>query len=92
VRPPSVDPGAATDSVAIRVDGRTVAVPAGSSVAAALLGAGVTGFRRSVDGEPRGPVCGMGVCFECRVRVDGRAHVRSCLEPVRDGMEVWTVD
>jgi D-hydroxyproline dehydrogenase subunit gamma len=88
--PSSVDSGAAPGSVIIRVDGRAVAVPVGISVAAALLGAGITAFRHSVGGEPRGPVCGMGVCFECRVRVDGRPHVRSCLEPVRDGMEVGT--
>jgi D-hydroxyproline dehydrogenase subunit gamma len=88
--PSSVDSGATPGSAIIRVDSRAVAVPVGVSVAAALLGVGVTGFRRSVDGEPRGPVCGMGVCFECRVTVDGRPHVRSCLEPVRDGMEVGT--
>lgn len=80
----------ANGGIAIRVDGRDVSVPAGVSLAAALLGAGVAAFRRSVDGEPRGPVCGMGTCFECRLSVDGRPHVRSCLEPVRPGMEVET--
>jgi len=32
----------------------------------------------------------MGICFECRVTVDGDPHRRACLEPVRDGMEVET--
>ena len=36
----------------------------------------------------RGPLCAMGTCFECRVRVDGVPHVRACLTPVREGMRV----
>jgi aerobic-type carbon monoxide dehydrogenase small subunit (CoxS/CutS family) len=74
----------------IRVNGQTVTVPPDVTLAAALLATGHTAFRRSVGGEPRGPLCGMGVCFECRVTVDGAAHVRACLLPVRAGMEVST--
>ena len=72
----------------ITVDGKTVETPDGVTLAAALLNAGIAGFRRSVTGEPRGPVCGMGICFECRVTVDGARHVKACQEPVREGMEV----
>ena len=78
------------EAIRIFVDGREFAVEAGQSLAAALLGAGITVFRLSVSGEPRGPVCGMGVCHECRVTVDGIAQRRACLELVRDGMEVTT--
>jgi sarcosine oxidase subunit alpha len=78
------------ETLRIRVDGRPIAVPAGGSLAAALLGAGIDRFGTSVAGHPRGPVCGMGVCFECRVTVDGVADRRACLEPLRDGMEVAT--
>jgi len=74
----------------IRVDGRELTVAPGRTLAAALLDAGATAFRRSASGEPRGPVCGMGVCHECRVTVDGVPDRRACLEPVRDGMEVVT--
>jgi sarcosine oxidase subunit alpha len=74
----------------ITVNGRPVEVPEGTMVSAAVSLAGVTAFRRSVTGEPRGPLCGMGICFECRVTVDGRAHVRSCQVPCRPGMEVCT--
>jgi len=74
----------------IRVDGRELRVLAGRTLAAALLEAGVTTFRRSASGEPRGPVCGMGICFECRVTIDGVPDRRACLEPLRDGMEVVT--
>ena len=52
--------------------------------------AGVQGFRRSVSGEPRGPLCGMGICFECRVTINGREHCRSCQIPCEPGMEVRT--
>jgi sarcosine oxidase subunit alpha len=59
-------------------------------VAAAVLAAGVNTFRRSVSGEARGPLCGMGICFECRVNVNGVAHVRSCQTLCENGMDVRT--
>jgi predicted molibdopterin-dependent oxidoreductase YjgC len=52
--------------------------------------AGESVCRTSVTGEPRGPLCGMGICFECRVGVDGRLHVKACQTMVRDGMEIRT--
>lgn len=77
----------------ITIDGSPLEVPAGTTVAAALLSAGKTTFRRSVRlGHPRGPYCGMGVCFECLLRIDGRAQVRSCIVEVREGMVVETGD
>ncbi len=75
----------------VRVDGKPVEVPAGATVAAAVSLAGVTEFRQSVSGEPRGPVCGMGICFECRVTIDGREQARSCQTPCREGMEISIV-
>jgi sarcosine oxidase subunit alpha len=72
----------------VTVNGRPVEVAEGSMLSAAVAIAG--GYRRSVTGEARGPLCGMGICFECRVTVDGRAHVRSCQVPCRPGMEVRT--
>ena len=76
----------------IKVNGQPLAVTAaqGASVAAVLLGAGVMSFRHSVTGEPRAPLCGMGVCFECRVTIDGVAHSRSCQISIREGMEIHT--
>lgn len=77
--------------IRLTVNGHAVEMPAGSNVAAAV--AHVTPqFRRSVHGEFRAPLCGMGVCFECRVRIDGVAHQRACMTPVRDGMQVQTDD
>jgi len=78
------------EPVQLRVNGQPVTVPAGTIVAAAIASAGVTGFRRSVSGHSRGPLCGMGICFECRVIINGQAHCRSCQTVCEPGMEVQT--
>ena len=80
----------ATDTVEIVVDRERVCVAADITVAAALLNHGTWGFRRGVNGEVRGPMCGMGVCFECRVNIDGAPHQRACLITVAPGMRVRT--
>ena len=77
--------------VRIQVNGTAVEVAAGSSVAAAIAQLGLP-FRRSVKGQWRAPLCGMGVCFECRVRIDGVGQQRSCMLPAREGMQVFTGD
>ncbi len=77
-----------TDRVALHIDGKTVKVSCRASVASAIWIAG--GFRRSVSGQPRGPLCGMGTCFECRATVDGGKHVRTCVLTCREGMDVRT--
>ena len=76
--------------VRLTVNGREVCVPAGTIVAAAIANAGVGVYRRSVQGEPRAPLCGMGICFECRVTIDGRAHCLSCQTVCEEGMMVVT--
>jgi len=74
----------------LTVNGKRVLVREGTTVAAAVLIAGVTAFRRSVNGEPRGPLCGMGICFECRVAIDGVLHERSCMVQCAARMDVRT--
>ena len=78
------------ETVRLLVNGVAVTLPVGSMVSAAVLASGVTSFRRSVTGEPRGPLCGMGICFECRVTIDGVGHQRSCNLIATEGMEVVT--
>jgi sarcosine oxidase subunit alpha len=73
----------------MRIDDQTLDVPAGISVAAAIARL-PRPFRRSVQGQARAPFCGMGICFECRVRIDGIAQQRACMVPVREGMLVAT--
>jgi aerobic-type carbon monoxide dehydrogenase small subunit (CoxS/CutS family) len=78
--------------IALLVDGRPVEAQEGDSVAAVLINSGVWGFRRSPGGEMRAPLCAMGICFECRVTIDGERHRRACLEACRAEMEVVTDD
>jgi D-hydroxyproline dehydrogenase subunit gamma len=83
--------GGPSAACAISVDGRRLTAVEGQSLAALLVAHGIWHFRRNpVSAEPRGPFCGMGVCFECELEVDGRPGVRSCLTPVSDGMRVRT--
>ncbi len=74
----------------VTVNGRPLDVHRGTLVAVAVYLAGETSFRRSVTGEARAPLCGMGICQECRVRVDGVAHVKSCQVLCDDGMQIET--
>ena len=80
------------ETVTVVVDGVLVEIPVGSMVSAAILKAGVSSFRRSVSGESRGPLCGMGVCFECRVTIDFEAHRRSCQTICENGMDIRTCE
>ncbi|MEO5825311.1 MAG: (2Fe-2S)-binding protein [Gemmatimonadales bacterium] len=74
--------------VSVVINGTTRDVPAGVTVAAALLDEGVVAFRRDLHGAPRAPLCGMGSCMECRVTIDGRTEQRACLVVVGDGMRI----
>jgi predicted molibdopterin-dependent oxidoreductase YjgC len=76
------------ETIIITINGLPVAVPSGVTVAAALAHAGLAGTRRSVSGALRAPLCGMGVCQECRVSVDGRAHVLACQTLCRAGIDI----
>jgi predicted molibdopterin-dependent oxidoreductase YjgC len=72
----------------IEINGRTIQVRAGQTLAAALIAAGTTTFRQTPTHEPRGLFCGMGVCFECLVTVDGISDQRACMTLVQPGMKV----
>jgi len=74
----------------IFVNGHPVKVTPKTSVAAAVLQSGQSAFRRSVTGEPRAALCGMGICYECRVSIDGVAHSKSCQILCESGMKVVT--
>lgn len=77
--------------VTLQIDGVVVRVHAGTSVAAVLAQAGHIATRHSLSGESRAAFCGMGVCFECRVRIDGAERL-ACLTPVRDGLRISTCE
>jgi len=76
--------------IAVRIDKKEVLVRAGSTVASALLNSGCGRFRDSLSGRGRSALCGMGICFECRVTIDGVSGLRSCMIRVNEGMSVET--
>lgn len=78
------------NAVRMTVNGQEDLYSKSSTVAAELMFSQVTSFRRSVTGEPRGPLCGMGICFECRVTINGRPHQKSCQILCAEGMVVET--
>jgi len=79
------------EQITVAINGSSVVVPAGVTVAAAMALAGVP-CRTSATGEPRGALCAMGICFECRARIDGVPHWRSCQILCSAGMQVSTDD
>ena len=77
--------------ITVRVDGWPLGVPAGITVAAAVERASAgRGARVSPGGQRRQPFCGMGVCGECRVSIDGRAQRLGCQTACVAGMEIRT--
>jgi predicted molibdopterin-dependent oxidoreductase YjgC len=78
-------------AISLTFDGRPISARAGDSVGAALTRAGVRSWRTTRHrGRPRGLFCGIGVCYDCLVTVDGVADQRACLVPVADGLDVRT--
>lgn len=74
-------------------DGRPVPFVDGQTVGAALMAAGVSSWRTTRrEAEPRGLFCGIGVCYDCIVTVDGLRARRACVTPARDGQIVSTGD
>lgn len=72
-------------------DGRTIPFRPGQSVGAALIAAGIYSWRVTrVDARPRGLFCGIGVCFDCLVTIDGAPNQRACRAPAADGISVTT--
>jgi sarcosine oxidase subunit alpha len=78
-------------SVNVFVNGQSVSACVGDTVAGLLFTIGVVSIRRSFNLKvPRGYYCGMGVCWECTVTIDGQSGVRACLTEVREGMRIVT--
>lgn len=77
------------ETISLTIDGEDVRVARGTTVAAAVLLAG-SRARTSVTGEPRAPLCGMGICYECRVTINSVPHQKSCQILCEPGMDVRT--
>lgn len=74
--------------ISIAINDQLIHVSDGISVAAAIALGGNPVTRTSVTGQPRAPVCGMGICMECGVTIDGQAHQLACQTLCLDGMRI----
>lgn len=72
----------------LEFDGQPIPVHENDSIAASLTRAGILVMRRSTTGEARGVYCGIGVCNDCLVAVDGTPNLRACITPARPGARV----
>ena len=87
------DPGGPTGRFEITFDGHPVPALRGQTVGAALVAAGVRSWRTTREaGRPRGLFCGIGVCFDCLVTVNGEPSRRACLVEALPGDVVTTQD
>jgi predicted molibdopterin-dependent oxidoreductase YjgC len=78
-----------SDRITFTFDGSPITAAAGQSVGAALTDAGIRSWRTTRKAaRPRGLFCGIGICFDCLLTVDGRPNQRACLVTVREGMEL----
>jgi hypothetical protein len=78
-----------SDSPTFTFAGRPIPFRPGQTVGAALVRSGVRSWRTTrVEGRPRGLFCGIGVCFDCLVVIDGRPNQRACLALARPGLDV----
>lgn len=77
--------------IVVQINGQPITAFEGETVAAVLLSNGIRTFRHTPkSGEPRGIFCGMGICYDCLVTVDGLSNVRACVTTVADGMTIET--
>ena len=76
------------DRSTIQVDGLSLPARRGQTVAAVLIGTGRLVLRHTASGAPRSVFCGMGVCYDCVVTIDGVPDQRACMAPARPGMSV----
>lgn len=75
--------------VTIIFEGEEIEAYEGEPIAAALLAAGIKVFRKTKKRkDPRGPFCGIGLCTDCIMKVNGEPNVRTCITPVEDGMVI----
>lgn len=85
--------GSAEATMIIYLDGRAIPARAGETIAACLLRAGVSHFRKTpVSGARRLPYCMIGHCFDCLIEIDGTGSRQACLSAVETGMRLRTQD
>lgn len=84
------DPKSLPERFEIKVDGKPMQARSGQTIAEVLIGNAKLTCGRTRNNAPRGVYCNMGVCYECRMVVNGRPNVRTCVTPAFPGCEVMT--
>ena len=88
LRIPSVRRG---KQITITVDGKSIAAYEGEILHGTLTAAGIQILGSTMKRhQPRGVLCGMGICYQCLVRINGIPDQRACMTPVEDGMVIET--
>src|SRR5690625_1940389 len=77
-------------TISLEIDQKLYTIPKGYTLATAITYAKGIDYRRTKTGKKRGPVCNMGVCYECSAFVKGKGFVRTCMLMAEDGMQVST--
>jgi len=91
VKHPILGPLELKKNINIIVDDKIIKAYEGEPIASALIAAGITTFHKTKKrGDPRGYFCGIGLCTDCMMIVDGIRNVRTCITPVRGGMRIET--
>lgn len=72
----------------LQFEERPIEIQPFDTVASCLMRAGILGLRTSLTGEPRGVFCGIGVCNDCLVTIDGRSNCRACQVEASPGLQV----
>lgn len=80
------------DKFVIEVDGKSLLASSGQTIAEALLANGLRAFRMTRKQSTRGVYCGMGICYECRMMVNGIPNVRTCVTLATPGCKIATQD
>ena len=81
-----------TDNLTLTLDGVPIQAKPGQSVGAALTDAGIRSWRTTRRRDrPRGLFCGIGVCYDCLLVIDGVPNQRACLVPARNDMRLETI-
>jgi predicted molibdopterin-dependent oxidoreductase YjgC len=79
--------------IAFTFDGEPMRAEAGQTIAAALVADGIASWRSTRFGDsPRGILCGIGVCYDCLLTLNGEPNVRACVTRVESGDDVRRQD
>ena len=78
------------EELEFEVDGKTILAKRGQTIAEALLSSDFRTCRKTRKNAPRGVYCGMGICYECRMIVNGTPNVRTCMTSATPGCKVIT--